>query len=83
MFVAISIPPPHRLIRLKRYYRDIMNTMVALAPRLLSIFILILIIYYSFAIIGLEFFSFKVSRGCCNESTYGISLYLLWHCGTA
>lgn len=52
-----------------------MNTMVALTPRLLSIFILILIIYYAFAIVGLEFFSFQVSKGCCNESWYGVQLF--------
>ena len=52
-----------------------MNTMVALAPRLLSIFFLILTIYYAFAIVGLECFSFKVSQGCCNESWYDVQMY--------
>ena len=49
--------------------------MLTIVPRLLSIFILIFIIYYTFAIIGLEFFSFKVVKDCCNESRYGVSLY--------
>lgn len=49
--------------------------MVALAPRLLSIFFLILIVYYSFAIIGLEFFAGQVHKGCCNSSWYGVQYY--------
>ncbi len=52
-----------------------MNTMVALAPRLLSIFFLVLIIYYAFAIVGLEFFAGRVHQGCCNTSWYGVKLY--------
>lgn len=64
-----------RLVKVKRQYRDIMNTMVALAPRLLSIFFLMLTIYYAFAIVGLEFFSFKVSQGCCNESWYRVQMF--------
>lgn len=52
-----------------------MNTMISLVPRLLSVFFLILIIYYAFAIIGLEFFAHKVYPGCCNESWYGADLY--------
>jgi hypothetical protein len=59
----------------KRQYRDIMNTIVSLTPRLLSIFFLILIIYYAFAIVGMECFSFKVSQGCCNDSWYSIDIY--------
>lgn len=49
--------------------------MIALTPRLLSVFFLILIIYYAFAIVGLEFFAFKVHPGCCNESWYDVTKY--------
>lgn len=75
----LSIPPYHipfhRLLRLKRRYRDLMNTMVALTPRLLSVCILIIIIYYAFSIIGMEFLYDTVRQGCCNSSWYDAELY--------
>ena len=52
-----------------------MNTILALAPRLLNVFFLILIIYYAFAIVGMEFLYDRVSKGCCNSSWYGVDLY--------
>lgn len=61
-----------RLIRLKGRYRNLMNTLIELRPRFVSLFILFMIIYYAFAIIGLEFFAFKVEQGCCNTSWYHV-----------
>ena len=52
-----------------------MNTMVDLAPRLLSVLVLILIIYYCFAIIGMEFLYGKVEQGCCTDALYGVGGY--------
>ena len=52
-----------------------MNTMVDLAPRLLSVFVLILIIYYCFAIIGMEFLYGKVEQGCCIDALYSVGDY--------
>jgi len=49
-----------------------MNTLVELIPRLISVFVLILIIYYSFAIIGMEFFFNKVEQGCCKDAPYRV-----------
>ena len=65
----------HRLVLFRRRYRDLMTTMVAQASRLLSVFILIFIIYYAFAIVGMEFFAYRVYEGCCNTSWYGVQAY--------
>ena len=53
-----------RLLRLKRRYRDIMNTLVVLSQRLISVGILLVIIYYFFSIIGMEFFHDAVKQNC-------------------
>ncbi len=52
-----------------------MNTIIDLAPRLISISFLVLIIFYVFAIIGLEFLSGLVHPGCCNSSWYDAGRY--------
>ncbi len=53
-----------RLLRLKRRYRDIINTLYVLSRRLISVGLLLLVVYYAFAIIGMEFLSEKVFEGC-------------------
>jgi len=52
-----------------------MNTMVDLAPRLISVLVLILIIYYCFAIIGMEFLFNQVEQGCCRDALYSVGTY--------
>ncbi len=52
-----------------------MNTMVDLAPQLISVLVLILIIYYCFAIIGMEFLFQKVGPGCCSDALYNVGDY--------
>jgi two pore calcium channel protein 1 len=54
-----------RIIRLKKRYRDIMNTMVILIPRLISVSLLLIVIFYFFAIVGMEAFQYQVAQGCC------------------
>ena len=66
---------PFSLIRLKRRYRELMNTMAFLAPRLVSFLVLIFIIYYCFAIIGMEFLFQKVEQGCCKDALYNVGTY--------
>jgi len=56
-----------------------MNTLVDLAPRLISVFVLILIIYYCFAIIGMEFFYNKLEQGCCKYALYGVGEFYQDH----
>jgi len=46
-----------------------------LAPFLLSIIVLILLIYYIFAIIGMKFFHMKVYPGCCEDAFYDVGQY--------
>ena len=65
----------NRLVRLKGRYRDIMNTIIELTPRLLSVMLLLVIIYYAFAITGMEFLFDKVHQGCCNTSWYEVRTY--------
>ena len=52
-----------------------MNTMVDLAPRLINVLVLILIIYYCFAIIGMEFLFDKLGQGCCKDALYDVGNY--------
>ena len=64
-FLAVFRPIKFfRLLRLKRRYRDIMRTLVVLSYRLFSVGILLIVIYYSFAIIGMEFFHDTVKENC-------------------
>jgi len=56
-----------RLIRFNERFRRITNTLAQLMPRILSVFILFLILYYFFAVIGMESFSQKIHRGCCKS----------------
>lgn len=59
---------PLRLIRLykmKKRYRDVFGTLVILFPLLCSVFLVMLVAYYFFAIIGMELFSGYDMRNCC------------------
>ncbi len=53
-----------RLLHLKRRYREIINTLYVLSRRLITVGLLILVVYYAFAIIGMEFLSDTVFEGC-------------------
>uniref|UniRef100_A0A8C6YJN7 Two pore segment channel 1 n=1 Tax=Naja naja TaxID=35670 RepID=A0A8C6YJN7_NAJNA len=58
-----------RLFKLKKRYRNVLDTMFELLPRMASLGLTLLIFYYCFAIIGMEFFSGKLYPNCCNTST--------------
>ncbi|XP_077164863.1 two pore channel protein 1 isoform X1 [Paroedura picta] len=58
-----------RLFKLKKRYRNVLDTMFELLPRMASLGLTLLIFYYCFAIIGMEFFSGKLYPNCCNRST--------------
>ncbi|KAF2897307.1 hypothetical protein ILUMI_08868 [Ignelater luminosus] len=71
-FTAVVILRPLRLLRLfklKKRYRDIFGTVVLLSPLMLSTSIVMLVMYYFFAIIGMELFSQYDLRNCCVNST--------------
>uniref|UniRef100_A0A8C3T510 Two pore segment channel 1 n=2 Tax=Chelydra serpentina TaxID=8475 RepID=A0A8C3T510_CHESE len=57
------------LFKLKKRYRNVLDTMFELFPRMASLGLTLLIFYYSFAIVGMEFFSGVVYPNCCNTST--------------
>ncbi|XP_018562124.1 two pore calcium channel protein 1 isoform X2 [Anoplophora glabripennis] len=79
-----------RLFKLKKRYRDIFGTLVLLSPLMWSTAVVMMVMYYFFAIIGMELFSQYDLRNCCvnstvedfykyssNSSTSGIGYYYL------
>ena len=58
-----------RLFKLKKRYRDIFGTLVLLSPLMWSTAIVMLVVYYFFAIIGMELFSKYDLRNCCVNTT--------------
>ncbi|XP_021113084.1 two pore calcium channel protein 1 isoform X3 [Heterocephalus glaber] len=58
-----------RLFKLKKRYRNVLDTMFELLPRMASLGLTLLIFYYSFAIVGMEFFCGLLYPNCCNTST--------------
>lgn len=71
-FVFIIILRPLRLLRLfklKRRYRDVLGTLFIILPRFLSVALVLVIVYYYFAIIGMELFSGYNMVNCCINST--------------
>lgn len=58
-----------RLFKLKKRYRNVLDTMFELLPRMASLGLTLLILYYSFAIVGMEFFCGVLYANCCNTST--------------
>lgn len=66
---AVVVLRPLRLLRLfklKKRYRDIFGTVVILSPLMCSTAIVMLVMYYFFAIIGMELFSQYDMRNCCK-----------------
>uniref|UniRef100_UPI00398F10A7 two pore channel protein 1 isoform X4 n=1 Tax=Pristiophorus japonicus TaxID=55135 RepID=UPI00398F10A7 len=57
-----------RLFKIKRRYRDVLDTMFELLPRMASLGLTLMIFYYSFAIVGMEFFGDVLYPNCCNNS---------------
>uniref|UniRef100_A0A3P9KTL9 Two pore segment channel 1 n=1 Tax=Oryzias latipes TaxID=8090 RepID=A0A3P9KTL9_ORYLA len=58
-----------RLFKIKQRYRNVLDTMFELFPRMASLGLTLIIFYYSFAIVGMEFFAGVVYPNCCNTST--------------
>lgn len=71
-FYFIVVLRPFQLLRLfkiKKRYRNVLDTMFELFPRMASLGLTLIIFYYSFAIVGMEFFADVVRPNCCNTST--------------
>ncbi|XP_034946569.1 two pore calcium channel protein 1-like isoform X2 [Chelonus insularis] len=58
-----------RIFKIKKRYRDVFGTLVILSPLMCSTAIVMLILYYFFAIIGMEMFSGHDMRNCCINTT--------------
>ncbi|KAK0159692.1 hypothetical protein PV327_010782 [Microctonus hyperodae] len=58
-----------RLFKMKKRYRDVFGTLVILSPLMCSTAIVMLILYYFFAIIGMELFAGYDMRNCCANTT--------------
>ncbi|XP_053597869.1 two pore calcium channel protein 1 isoform X2 [Microplitis demolitor] len=58
-----------RLFKIKKRYRDVFGTLVILSPLMCSTAIVMLILYYFFAIIGMEMFAGYDMRNCCINTT--------------
>lgn len=60
-----------RLFKMRRIFRDVFGTLFILFKRMLSLAIVMLLLYYFFAIIGMEAFSSYTSQliNCCRNST--------------
>ncbi|NXC76144.1 TPC1 protein, partial [Anhinga anhinga] len=68
-----------RLFKLKKRYRNVLDTMFELFPRMASLGLTLLIFYYCFAIVGMEFFAGVVYPNCCNTSTVADSYRWINH----
>ncbi|KAG8455670.1 hypothetical protein GDO86_001747 [Hymenochirus boettgeri] len=68
-----------RLFKMKKRYRTVLDTMFELLPRMASLGLTLLIFYYSFSIVGMEFFSGVLYPNCCNTSTVAESYRWLNH----
>ncbi|KAM9810932.1 LOW QUALITY PROTEIN: two pore channel protein 1 [Neosynchiropus ocellatus] len=55
-----------RLFKIKQRYRNVLDTMFELLPRMASLGLTLIIFYYSFAIVGMEFFAGVVYPNCCK-----------------
>lgn len=55
-----------RLFKIKQRYRNVLDTMFELFPRMASLGLTLIIFYYSFAIVGMEFFADVVYPNCCK-----------------
>lgn len=60
---------PCRLFKIKQRYRNVLDTMFELFPRMASLGLTLIIFYYSFAIVGMEFFADVVYPNCCKWDT--------------
>ncbi|XP_020294298.1 two pore calcium channel protein 1-like [Pseudomyrmex gracilis] len=58
-----------RLFKFKKRYRDVFGTLVILFSQLCSTAMVMIILYYFFAIIGMELFAGYDMRNCCRNTT--------------
>ncbi|XP_022831548.1 two pore calcium channel protein 1-like isoform X1 [Spodoptera litura] len=71
LFIVVIFRPLRlmRLYKLKKRYRDVFGTLVLLSPLMSSAGCVMLVMYYFFAIIGMELFAGYDLRNCCVNTT--------------
>ncbi|XP_071790581.1 two pore channel protein 1-like isoform X1 [Asterias amurensis] len=72
-FYYLVILRPIRLLRLfkiKKRYRDVFGTFYVLLGRMLSVGIVLVVMYYFYAIIGMECFSDVELMNCCKNTSF-------------
>lgn len=67
--IYVRIVRLFRLFQIKQRYRDVLGTLFVIMPRMLNVGLFIMLLYYFFAIIGMEAFAFMVGPGpgCCKH----------------
>ncbi|KAH9525524.1 Two pore calcium channel protein 1 [Bulinus truncatus] len=71
-FYYVMVLRPFRLLRLfklKKRYRDVLGTLFVLFSKLMSLAICIIIVYYFYAIIGMEIFLDTDLKDCCQNTS--------------
>ncbi|KAL4223541.1 Two pore calcium channel protein 1 [Mactra antiquata] len=71
-FYYVIILRPFRLLRLfkaKKRYRDVLGTLFMLINRLAGLVIMIILVYYFFAIIGMEVYLNTDLTNCCKNTS--------------
>ncbi|XP_038214819.1 two pore calcium channel protein 1-like isoform X2 [Zerene cesonia] len=71
LFIVVMFRPLRlmRLYKLKKRYRDVFGTLVLLSPLMSSAGCVMLVMYYFFAIVGMELFAGYNLRNCCVNTT--------------
>ncbi|KAJ8044123.1 Two pore calcium channel protein 1 [Holothuria leucospilota] len=72
-FYFVVILRPLRLLRLfkvRKSYRDVAATVRVLLPRMFSMGLVIIIMYYFYAIVGMELFSDAKLENCCQNTSF-------------
>uniref|UniRef100_A0A3B5MGJ0 Ion transport domain-containing protein n=1 Tax=Xiphophorus couchianus TaxID=32473 RepID=A0A3B5MGJ0_9TELE len=66
-FIVVLRPFQLLLFKIKLRYRNVLDTMFELFPRM-ALGLTLIIFYYSFAIVGMEFFADVVFPNCCTST---------------
>ncbi|RVE47915.1 hypothetical protein evm_007429 [Chilo suppressalis] len=71
LFIVVIFRPLRlmRLYKLKKRYRDVFGTLVLLSPLMSSAGCVMLVMYYFFAIVGMELFAGYDLKNCCVNTT--------------
>ncbi|RVE39776.1 hypothetical protein evm_015574 [Chilo suppressalis] len=71
LFIVVIFRPLRlmRLYKLKKRYRDVFGTLVLLSPLMSSAGCVMLVMYYFFAIVGMELFAGYDLKNCCVKPT--------------